>query len=109
SEGLQATIGVGRLILPPDQPLLVRKTRLLERPAHAQVAHHAAGERRHPAKRADPDHGRTSGRFTNILRNAGVDTAYLLRLVLFYRPSAGTRLIGHARMTESNGSRGLKR
>jgi hypothetical protein len=32
-------------ILRPDQPLLVRKSRLLERPAHAQIAYQTSGKR----------------------------------------------------------------
>lgn len=32
-------------ILRPDQPLLVRKSRLLERPAHAEIAYQTSGKR----------------------------------------------------------------
>jgi len=44
AERLQPSIGGGRLILGPDQAFLVGETRLLERPAHAQIAHQPLSE-----------------------------------------------------------------
>ena len=57
-ERLKATIALGRPIVRPDQPLLVWKARLFERPAHAKVTHQAAGEGRYPTESTHPDHGR---------------------------------------------------
>src|SRR5262245_37079791 len=57
-EWLKVTIALGRLILWPDQPLLVRQGGLFERPTHAEVTYQATGKRRYPAKRTHSDHER---------------------------------------------------
>ena len=58
---LQRAIGGGRQILGSDQPLPIGDTCLLERPAHAQVAHLALRERRDPAECSQRDHRSTPG------------------------------------------------
>src|SRR6185369_14910393 len=59
AEGLHRPVGGRLLVVGPDQHHLVGQACLLERPAHAQVAHQALGERRHPAERAEADHALT--------------------------------------------------
>ena len=56
AERLHRPVGGRLLVLGADQHHLVGQARFLERPAHAQVAHQALGERRHPAEGAEADH-----------------------------------------------------
>ena len=56
AERLHCAIGGRLLVVGADQHHLVGDARLLERPAHAQVAHQPLGERRNPAKGAEADH-----------------------------------------------------
>ena len=53
---LHAPVAVGLLVLGTDQPLLIRKARLFERPAHAKIPHQALGERRYPLECTHTDH-----------------------------------------------------
>jgi hypothetical protein len=56
SKRLQVAVAVGLLVALTEQPHLIGKAGLFERPAHAEVTHRALRERRHRAERTDPDH-----------------------------------------------------